>query len=70
MIYVYDITFVYYTIGVCPMLVNPINGRVLVQGDEAYFVCSSGTAVVGEPILTCINGTWNNPPPTCKLLNP
>ena len=52
------------------MLVNPINGRVLVQGDEAYFVCSSGTAVVGEPILTCINGTWNNPPPTCKLLNP
>ena len=55
--------------GVCPVLQNPDNGKVIVQEDMAFFVCLAGTVVMGNPILTCINGNWNNPPPTCKLLN-
>ena len=57
-------------VGVCPMLLDPINGKVFLQGNTAFFVCFPGTAVMGVPILTCSNGNWNNPPPTCKLLNP
>ena len=52
------------------MLQDPTNGKIIVYGDTAFFVCLSGTVVMGNPILTCINGTWSNPPPTCKLLNP
>ena len=56
--------------GVCPMLQDPTNGKVVLQGDTAFFVCLSGTTVMGNPILLCVNGDWNNPPPTCKFLNP
>ena len=51
------------------MFPHPTNGRVFVQGDTALFVCFPGTTPMGNPILTCSNGTWNYPPPTCKLLN-
>ena len=57
-------------IGVCPPLQNPKNGRVLIQGNIAAFVCFPGATATGNPFLTCINGNWNSPPPTCKLLNP
>ena len=54
--------------GVCPVLQNPANGRVFLQDDDtALFVCLANATVIGNPILTCINGNWNNPPPTCKL---
>ena len=56
-------------IGVCPILLDPTNGKVFVQENTAFFVCFPGTAVVGNPIITCSNGNWNYPPPTCKLLN-
>ena len=55
--------------GICSMLLDPTNGRVIVQGDTAFFVCLSGTIVMGNPVLTCINGTWSDSPPTCKILN-
>ena len=51
------------------MLLDPTNGKVLVQGNAAFFVCFDGTVVTGNPILTCSNGNWNGSPPTCKLLN-
>ena len=66
----YDITLLFVPIGVCPPLQDPINGKVVVQGNTAFFVCFPGTTAVGTPILTCSNGNWDNPPPTCKLLNP
>ena len=59
----------YFHIGVCPVLLDPTNGKVLVQGNTAFFVCFKGTVVTGNPILTCSNGNWNGSPPTCKLLN-
>ena len=65
----FSMIFLLIFIGVCPILQNPDNGKVIVQEDTAFFVCLAGTVVVGNPILTCINGNWNDPPPTCKLLN-
>ena len=62
--------YMYIHIGVCPPLQDPVNGRVFVQGNIAFIVCSDGTVVMGNSILTCSNGNWNHPPPTCKLLNP
>ena len=55
-------------IGVCPTLQGPIHGKVFVQENIAVFVCFGG-AVIGQPVLRCVNGTWNYPPPSCKLLN-
>ena len=66
----YHITLMFVSIGVCQPLQDPINGKIFLQGNIAFFVCFPGTAVMGNPILTCINGNWNNPPPTCELLNP
>ena len=57
-------------LGVCPPLQDPVNGKVIVQGNTAIFACFDGTAVIGNPIIACNNGTWNRPPPTCKLLSP
>ena len=66
-----EILLIYmYYIGVCPPLQDPINGKVFVQGNFAIFACFNGTTVMGNPILTCSNGNWNYPPPTCKLPNP
>ena len=62
--------YMYIHIGVCPPLQDPVNGRVFMQGNIAFIVCSDGTVVMGNSILTCSNGNWNYPPPTCKLLNP
>ena len=59
-----------YYIGVCPPLQDPINGEVFVHGNMAIFACSDGATVMGKSVLTCSNGNWNHPPPTCKLLNP
>ena len=59
-----------YYIGVCPPLQDPINGEVFVHGNMAIFACSNGATVIGKSVLTCNNGNWNHPPPTCKLLNP
>ena len=58
-----------FLIGVCPVLQDPTNGKVFVQGNTAFFVCFPGTTVTGNPILTCSNGDWNGSPPTCKLPN-
>ena len=57
-------------IGVWPKLLDPTNGKVFIHGNTALFVCLSDTAVMGNPILTCSDGKWNDSPPTCKLLNP
>ena len=57
-------------IGVCPPLKDPMNGTIVLQENTAFFVCFAGTAVMGNPILTCSNGNWNDPPPTCELVNP
>ena len=51
------------------MLLDPTNGKVFVNENTAYFVCLSGT-IMGNPVLTCSNGNWNDSPPTCKLMNP
>ena len=57
-------------VGVCPTLQDPVNGKVIVLGNTAIFVCFHGTTVIGNPIIACSNGNWNSPPPTCKLLSP
>ena len=61
--------FLFVPIGVCPPLQDPINGQKFIQGNLAIFACSSGTIVMGNPVLTCINGDWDSLPPTCELQN-
>ena len=56
-------------IGVCPPLEDPMNGKIFFQGNIAIFACFNSTTVMGNSVLTCINGNWNSPPPTCKFLN-
>ena len=58
-----------FLIEVCSILQDSANGQVIVHEDTAFLSVFTGTVVVGNPILTCINGKWNNPPPICKLLN-
>ena len=61
------INFLNFYTGVCPTLQDPINGKVITLANTAYFICFSGTVVIGNPIIRCINGTWTGPPPICKL---
>ena len=67
--FIMTLLLIFVPIGVCPPLQDPMNGRVIVQGNNAIFACFNGATVMGNPFLTCSNGNWNSPPPTCKFLN-
>ena len=50
----------------CPNLANPVNGRVIVVGQSAFYVCNTGFTVVGNPFNTCVSGKWISPPAMCN----
>jgi len=54
-------------IETCPALTNPTNGRVVVVGQNAFYVCNTGYIVGGIPFTTCVGGKWTSPPAMCKL---
>ena len=51
--------------GSCPVLINPLNGEVLVTGQtlgsSAVYTCESGFSLVGDTIRTCDGGTCAAP---------
>lgn len=55
----------------CPQLKSPANGRIRYIRNKirnqiiAYFQCSSGFALKGCIILTCVDGKWSHSPPIC-----
>ena len=60
---------IFVPIEVCRPLQDPMNGKVYILGNKAVFGCFNGTTVMGNHAITCINGNWDSPPPTCKLQN-
>ena len=55
----------------CPYFSPLNNGRVryFMNGGSDYtavFSCKRGYAIIGDNKRVCQNGTWNQPPPTCK----
>ena len=57
------------TTELCPKVTAPSNGQVYIIDDRqtALFVCSSGYAIEGNARVSCVDGTWDSSPPTCKL---
>ena len=54
-------------VGTCPTLANPANGRVIVVGQSAFYVCNTNYITVGNPFNSCVGGKWTSPPAICKL---
>ena len=54
-------------VGTCPTLANPANGRVIVVGQSAFYVCNTNYITVGNPFNSCVGGKWTSPPAMCKL---
>ena len=55
----------------CPNLVNPANGMVVVTGnsvgDNATYTCDPGFELEGATTRTCqSDGTWSGIPPWCE----
>ncbi|CAG5134438.1 unnamed protein product, partial [Candidula unifasciata] len=58
----------------CPLLDNPINGRVSVIGRTfssiAGYTCNKGFRLVGVDARTCqADGTWSSEAPKCQSIN-
>ena len=59
--------------ALCPDLVNPDNGMVIMtgnmQGNVSTFICNPGYELVGAETLTCQDdGQWSAPPPVCQII--
>ena len=67
--FIMTLFLIFVPIGVCPLLQDPMNGQVFIQGNMAIFACSNGATVMGNSVLKCSNGNWNSSPPTCKFLS-
>ncbi len=54
----------------CPILENPVNGRVIMSngfGGGAIFTCNTGFTSKGFAVQTCgILGEWSGGPVTCE----
>ena len=57
----------------CPLLQQPLNGRVVRNGrsvgDQASFTCNTGYTLVGPQSITCNRledtGVWSDNAPSC-----
>lgn len=54
-----------YTDRTCNSLSNPQNGRVIVTGGVALYVCNDAHNLQGNATRICINGQWSGVEPTC-----
>jgi len=59
--------YVIFVLARCPDLPLPANGQVFYLNKRkiAIFYCNSCYDIKGPPILTCVGGRWNLPPPKC-----
>ena len=64
-----------HSVNVCPTLVAPANGNLVLSGntfgETASYTCNTGFTLEGDPTLTCDgDGQWSRSSPVCnrKLL--
>jgi len=53
--------------GACPTLKDPANGKVIVVGQCAFYICNAGYVATGNPFNSCAGGKWISPPVMCTL---
>ena len=66
MCHLYLLASILIEVNKCPLLTDPINGKVLVSDDgkNATITCKSGFRIPKwRSSLKCVNGTWSALPP-------
>ena len=58
------------SLALCPDLVDPVNGMVMMTGnsvgDTATYSCNDGYSLSGVDMVTCEDdGEWSDPLPIC-----
>ena len=61
---------IFFLVALCPRLKNIPNGFSTIysrrHGSKVLLFCQRGYKLIGNSELTCYNGTWSGPPPTCS----